>query len=492
MSREGRVRLFGAFIEPQGIHAVEYARESGGIAVLRHLSDQSRVSGMADGGERLAALIGAGNGARTSVSAVIRGFGSGYQIMVLPPAPRDILRPIVRRELARLFPDIDNPRADFVIEGVVDRRQRARNNSGAAPQEILAAAVPERAAQAFADELAAKEMDLDHLTVLPQVLHKLYQRSDGSGEPTAVLLSLPGGPIIGFFHERRLHLIAEPPFGIDMDESGEIQTILEQLERGTLYLRQQFRGAEVSRLLVAADSAQEERLIGLLQSELAITVAPLALGGGAPAVLAAVGAVLDSDSASSLNLSPTAVSPEELAERSKQRRGLFAGSAIAALALIWALFNVFNALRWGGEVDSLAARARARSTSLASMRSVVDERQKNAQAYTFLESLIADRGRLQRNLRAVARTMPPGVRLEDFELVRAGEEWRGAVGGLATGSSGAEVLLAVDRFFRNLPREMPLRDLLLSQLEDLEPSATQPRGGIKFRFTFTAIPERQP
>ncbi|MBA3467407.1 MAG: hypothetical protein H0T21_08350, partial [Gemmatimonadaceae bacterium] len=144
MSGNGRVRLFGAFIEPQGIHAVEYEREANGISVLRHLADESRVSGMADGGERLATLIGAGDGSRTSVSAAIRGFGSGYQIMMLPHAAPDILRPIVRRELARLYPDIDNPRVDFVLGGEIDRRRRERADAGAAPLELLAAAVPER------------------------------------------------------------------------------------------------------------------------------------------------------------------------------------------------------------------------------------------------------------------------------------------------------------------------------------------------------------
>lgn len=492
MSRNGRVRLFGAFIEPQGIHAVEYAREANGISVLRHLADESRVSGMADGGERLATLIGAGDGSRTSVSAAIRGFGSGYQIMMLPHAAPDILRPIVRRELARLYPDIDNPRVDFVLGGEIDRRRRERADAGAAPLELLAAAVPERAVQAFAEELAARDMDLDHLTVLPQVLQRLYQRSESGFEPTAVLLYLPGGPILGFFHERQLRLTVEPPFGIDMDEAAEVQTILEQVERGALYLRQQFRGAEVNRLLVSAHPDDQERIVGLLQSQLEIAVAPLAPGAGSPAALAALGAVLDADAPSSLNLSPTAVLPEEVAAQTTRRRVLIAAVALASLALIWALFNVVDALRWSSKVDALATQARARSGALTSMRGVVDERQKNAQAYTFLESLVADRTRLQRNLRAVARTTPPGVRLEELDLTRAGEEWQGGVGGMATGSSGADVLLAVDRFFRYLPREMPLRNLLLTQLEDVEPSDKQRLPGMRFRFTFTAIPNAQP
>jgi hypothetical protein len=171
---------------------------------------------------------------------------------------------------------------------------------------------------------------------------------------------------------------------------------------------------------------------------------------------------------------------------------MIAGVVLASLALIWALFNVVDALRWSSKVDALSTQARARSGALTSMRGVVGERQKNAQAYAFLESLIADRTRLQRNLRAVARTTPPGVRLEELDLTRAGEEWQGGVGGMATGSSGADVLLAVDRFFRYLPREMPLRDLLLTQLEDVETSDKQRLPGMKFRFTFTAIPNAQP
>src|SRR5207247_1892752 len=113
------------------------------------------------------------------------------------------------------------------------------------------------AVSAFGDELAAAGIELEHLTPLPQVIQRLYQQSDGSPKPTACYVELPGGPLIAFFHENQLRLVVEPPIGGDTSVALQGENLIEHLDRGNLYLRQQFRGVELGRLLIATDPGRE-------------------------------------------------------------------------------------------------------------------------------------------------------------------------------------------------------------------------------------------
>jgi hypothetical protein len=169
---------FAAFVEPSGIYVVEYRREREGISLVRHHADASRVAGLADAGERIAAAIKAMGPLPARLSAVMRGFGSTYQIMMLPPAEPEVLGAVVRRELARLNPEMDTPRVDYVLGGQIDRRRRNRPEGGAPQREVLVGAAPELALSAFGGELAAAGVELEHLTLLPQVMQRLYERAD--------------------------------------------------------------------------------------------------------------------------------------------------------------------------------------------------------------------------------------------------------------------------------------------------------------------------
>ncbi len=260
MTRNG-TRQFGAFVEPNGIYLVEYKREREGVLILHQHSDPRRVARLADAGERLAAAIQTGGAVDSQLSVAMRGFGSVYQIMVLPAAKPSVLCPVVRREVARLNPEIENPRVNYVMHGEVERRKRARPGTGTLPRELLAAAAPETALSAFGEELSSAGVQLTHLTVLPQVVQRLYQQTDFSNAPTACYIGLESGPLLAFFHDGQLRLIAEPPFEPDEDLASRTRGIVEHLERGKLYLRQKFRGVELNRLLVAVDAPQEAPLL---------------------------------------------------------------------------------------------------------------------------------------------------------------------------------------------------------------------------------------
>jgi hypothetical protein len=478
--------LFGAFVEPAGIYVVEYRRERDGISLMRHRADTNRVIGFADAGERLAAVIKAMGPPPMRLSAVMRGFGSTYQIMMLPPAEPAVLGAVVRRELARLNPEMDAPRIDYVLGGQIDRRRRERPEGGMPQREVLVGAAPEIALSAFGEELSLAGIELEHLTLLPQVMQRLYERADASPAPTACFVDLPGGPVIAFFHESQLRLVVEPPVRRDEDLATRIQVLSEHVDRGNLFLRQQFRGAELSRLLIAVKQEEGSDFLDALRASLHLPVENFPGPVTEPSALVCLGAVLDAEAEKGLNLSPFAESPAEKSERARRRAVGIAGAGLSALAVVWAIFSVMTTLSLSGKVDANRKLAAERVTTLAPLRVVAAERQKNAQSQAYLQSLRAGEGQIQEFVRGLVRATPPGVQLTSVSLGKNGAEWNVALAGNGYGETGADVLLGIDRLYHAIPREMTVHDLLVTELTDLP--SDQFGAGMKFTMTYVLSP----
>lgn len=482
---------FGGFIEPSGIFLVEYERERSGISIIRQHYDDHRVIGLAEAGERVGAIIKSFGlpGARFSCS--VRGFGSNYQIMMLPPAEPAVLGAVVRREVLRLNPEMDSPRVDYVLGGEVDRRKRIRPEGGIPQQEVFVGAAPELAVAAFGEELSAAGIELDHLTLLPQVIQRLYERVDGSHQPTACFVDLPGGPVIAFFNERQLRLVVEPPVAGEQDIPSRVQNLAEHLDRGNLYLRQQFRGVELARLLIATEPADEAEFIELLKEQVRFPVERFPGPVPEPGALVSLGAVLDGEADRGLNLSPFAESPLVQAEREKKQYILIGAMVVCALAILWAAFSAAQTISLSKRVAADQRVAQERVNTLAPLRVVASQRQQTAQSLAYLNGQRIDRENTQQFLRALGRATPPGVQLQSVSLQRNGGEWNVNVAGSAFGNTGADVLLGIDRFYHSLPREMALHDLVLADLID----ATSDRFAAEMKFTVTFVlspPARTP
>ncbi|MDQ6718215.1 MAG: hypothetical protein M3Z17_07700 [Gemmatimonadota bacterium] len=477
---------FGAYIEPAGIQLVEYQRERNGISIVRQHSDDRRLLGLAEAGERVGAIIKSFGLPRARLSAAVRGFGSSYQIMMLPPAEPAVLGAVVRREVARLNPEMESPRVDYVLGGEIDRRKRIRPEGGIPQQEVFVGAAPELAVSAFGEELSAASVELDHLTLLPQVIQRLYERVDGSHQPTACFVDLPGGPVIAFFNERQLRLVVEPPVAGEQDIASRVQNLAEHLERGNLYLRQQFRGVELTRLLIATEPDEEAEYLERLKETLRYTVERFPGPVPEPGALVSLGAVLDGEAQQGLNLSPFAESPLVRAEKAKKQYISLGGMIVCAVAILWAVFSVAQTLTLSKRVVADQRIAQERMNTLAPLRVVASQRQQNAQSVTYLNALEADRANTQRFLRALGRATPPGVRLQSVTFQRNGAEWNVSIAGGAFGNTGADVLLGIDRFYHSLPRELALHDLVLADLNDAPPD---PFGAaMKFTVTFVLSP----
>ena len=478
---------FAAFVEPAGVYLIEYRRDRDGITVVKRQSDNRRILGLAEAGERVATLIKGSGAAQSKLAAAVRGFGSTYQIMMLPPAEPAVLGAVVRRELARINPEMEAPRVDYVLGGQIDRRLRTRPEGGTPQREVLVGAAPELALSAFAEEVALGGAELTHLTVLPQVLQRLYERADASTVPTACYVDLPGGPIIAFFHEAQLRLVVEPPISGDDDIPARVQTLAEHLDRGNLFLRQQFRGVELNRLLICVDQNESSDLISALRDRLHFPVENFPGPVSEPSALICLGAILDGEAEKGLNLSPFAESAEDKTARQRRTSVTIAASIVAAAAILWAIFSVASTLRLSAKVENNRKIAVERMSTLAPLRVVAAERQKNAQSLAYLEAVRANESQVQDVLRALVRATPPGIQLTNLTIDRSGTEWSASLAGTAFGDSGADVLLAIDRLFHAIPREMTVHDLLLTELSDLP--TDQFGAGMKFSMTFVVSPQ---
>lgn len=466
-----------------GLCLVEYARAPEGVHIIDQHVVSGRIASPADAADGLARAMQLERGEGARLAMAIRGFGSEYLIVMLPPADDEVLRPVVGRELARVYPDLEQPVYEFAREGFVDQRIRERPAQPGQPrQELLVGAVPGETARALSDELRARGISLDLLTVLPRALQQLYSEIGDASEPTGVVLMLPGAPLIGFFQDGKLRFVAEPPSGLDTTPEEELQTVLVQLERGSLYLRQNFRGAEMGRVLVSADSSRHPALIASLTEKLGIDVREFGTEVNAPEPLIALGAVRDAEAQSPINLSPLAES-RAVRERHAMERTLMLGAdVLVALAILWAVSSVWSLKQLSGRVATSAAQVQRVAPQLDSMRGVAEARRDYVREAAYLESLAADRAGIQRVLAAIAATTRSDVQLEEMKLTRNGATWATDVVAVSTGPSTASALFGVDRFYRTLPATIALAD---RQLVDLVDISAQARGSTALRFHIT-------
>lgn len=471
-----------------GACLVEYAREPEGVHIIDQHFVSGRIASPADAADRLALAMQLDRAEGARLAMAIRGFGSEYLIVMLPPADDEVLRPVVGRELARVYPDLEQPVYEFARGGSVDRRIRERPAQHGQPrQELLVGAVPGEMARALSDELRAHGISLDHLTVLPQALRQLYSEIDDASEPTGVVLMLPGGPLIGFFQDAELRFVVEPPLTLDTTPEEELETVLEQLERGSLYLRQTFRGAEMGRVLVSADPSRHPALMASLAKKLGIVVREFGTGVNAPEPLIALGAVRDAEGQSLINLSPLAESRAVRERRAKERTFMLGADVLVALAILWAISSVWSLKQLSARVATRAAQVQHAAPQVSSMRAVAEARRDYIREATYLDSLAADRAGVRRVLAAIAATPRSDVQLEEMKLTRNGASWAADVVAVSTGTSTASALFGVDRFYRALPATIALADRQLVDLVDISAKA----GGstaLRFHITFSFNP----
>lgn len=497
-------KRFGALIDPERIYVIHYVRKPGGVEITDHMSVARGMRTVEEASDALVELIRpmAGRG-EAQVAAAIRGFGITYQLLTLPPAGADVLAPIIDREMRRLYPDIEDPLVGFALGGNIDRRtgrptpvstkkglpeRRSSTSTGETlPLEILAAAAPRHVIDTVADTLGRAGIRLEHLTVVPQAMARLYREVNGSPDPAALTIMLQGSPVIGVFQGGDVRFISEPPSSDEALASVDVQTVIDQVGRARMYLRQHFRGADIDRIFVSADPADQAHVDAVLNAALNVEVIPLAPAMGPPAAIAALGSVLNAETGSEMVLYPSPADLRREAAKTRMRTWTVAAAAVCAIAILVAAFMTVNAARAGGELREARARADAQMARIAPAMGVIGERRANMERTAAMDAHFSRRQHLARLINGIRLAQPPNVNLGSATLTRVAGGWRVEITGTAMGSTGADVLEGVAEFSRELPARVPLQAFTLDSFEYAGESGDM-SGNFKVSFTTTGAP----
>ena len=473
---KGTNRRFGALIDPDRVYVIEYVRQAAGVEIVDHMSVARSMPSIEEATGALVDLLRSSSGrGEAQLTAAIRGFGISYHLLTLPPAGADVLAPIIDREMRRLFPDIEDPLVGFAVGGHIDRRtgmpatdnrrkvpeRRSPAGGEVLPLEILAAAAPRHVVNTVAESLQLAGIRLDHLTVVPQAMARLYREVNGSPDPAALAIMLQGSPVIGVFQGGDVRFISEPPPSEEGISAVDIQTVIDQVGRARMYLRQHFRGADIDRIFVAAEPADQAHVDAVLNAALNVDVVPLAPAMGPPAAIAALGSVLNAETGADMVLYPSPKELRRVVQRSRARTWTLAAAAICGLAITLAVFMTVTAARAAGELRRERAAADTQMARIAPAMGVIAERRANMDRTAAMAAHVSARQQLARVITGIRLAQPPNVELGSASISRVPEGWRVSISGTALGPAGADVLEGVAEFQRELPARIPLQQFSL-------------------------------
>jgi len=458
-------RAFGAFLAHDGVCLVEYQRDRMGARVVGQWADAGRSASLDEAIERLVRLLAARGAKNGRLAIAIEQFGVQHHVMMLPDAPNEILEPIVRREVQRAF-GLADPAVAFTRGRVAQPRSTPASGTKADPRQTFIAAAPRSAVDTLRMRLAGRGIEIEAVTVVPKAIHSLYEATGAALEPTAVLVCLEGGPHLAFFLDGRLELAVDPPIALE-GERASVSMVLDQVERGAVYFRQQFRGAVATRVLLAARPDEYDALASALEQRLAARVKPLFAGAASPEGVVAMGAVIEAHHSAPLDLFPHPASLESRVRAAlRGPNGVVAAMAsMAAAAGIWAAVQVSGFASAHMSADRARVAARMSISATAPMRLVAERRVDAVRKIEFVENSERERAVLSRSLREVAARVPDGVRFDSLRVSRTTAGWVAGISGQASGATAAQAVGGIDSFYRAIRARQEVSQVTLDQFE---------------------------
>ncbi len=489
------IRRFGALIAFDGVCLVEYHAERTGTRILEHWMDRGRSTSIDEALDRLLALLASRNVTRAKIAIAVEQFGVFHHVMTLPGAADEVLQPVIRREVQRVF-GVPDPVIAFTRSEPDEPKQRDTND--AAPRQVFIGGAPRDVVDALRDKLTPQHIEIEIATVVPKAIHSLYEATGGALEPTAVLVCLEGGPHLAFFLGGRLELAIDPPIALE-GERPPVSMILDQVDRGVVYFRQQFRGATATRLLLSAPDDEYDELGAALEQRLGVRVKPLFAGATSPEVAVAMGAVLEAQRQTPLDLFPHA--PTVVKRVGAMLRGpnaiAAAAATAAAIAGMWAVLQFTTLAGARSELATVQKAIAAGVPAVEPMRLVAERRADFARQMAFLRGAHDERRMLTTTLQALAEGLPAGVRFDSVRVSRTPTGWSAAIGGQSAGGSAAQAVRGFDTFYQSVRSRpgiaVPTLDHFdypaAAAVEDSTHSASAAPVVIQFHLSFSMAPK---
>lgn len=475
-------KRLAAVLTPTGAHLIRYRRRRGRLEVVRYRGEVTPRAGVEEAAKALAELIEAEGGRGVCVALGLAGFGSCHHLLSLPPAAPELLEPIVHREMRRFYPGLFEeegaPYIDFVAAA------DPGEGSEGTLRDLLVAGLPRSTVEAVRRALAPLGSVLEHVTVVPAAVANLFDAFVGRTETAALALVADGYSALGFFHEGGLRLFTEPPMRSGL--AGADVVVAEQVDRGALYLRQQFRGARLRAVHLSASPAERPAILTTLQASDDVAVRQLA-PGEEPAALLALGVALNAEDERALNLLPHGMRPPSRSERLTRMVGSIAAGVVIVAVSWWALMGVraeaVAAERFRNHQDTLVPRAAA----FARIEPVVRERQAHATRSELLHRLIEERERIPELLWPL-QAAGTAVQMQSFNLARTADGWQGRLVGQVESWSSADAAAIVEALQRELARSLPPGAVTLGDLAyGTDSRGGQPSAGVAVRFRMSLV-----
>ncbi|MFI5230227.1 MAG: hypothetical protein ACHQWU_14225, partial [Gemmatimonadales bacterium] len=280
----------------------------------------------------------------------------------------------------------------------------------------------------------------------------------------------------------------EPPAALANAHPLDPDLVLEQVERGTVYLRQQFRGAEARRLLLAAPATMQESLGQQLEERFGLRVQALMPRIASPEATVAMGAVLEAESEHALDIYPH---PPTLFERARTSlrgaQGLATAAAAAALiAGLWATLQITGVHSAERDVQSLRDQINTSLPALAPIRGVVERRAAYSERIDIAERVRTERAVLTGQLAALAMTAPASVHFDSLSVTRTPNGWTVSVAGETSSNSAAESVDALNQFYEALRSRAGVTSPSLDQFDypvrTLADSTARADANVKIQF----------
>lgn len=458
MSLTGRSRVVGAYVCPRGVFAIEGKRAGGGIEIERTFEEPVVLESAVEAADRVIDVLRTAGITRADVALVLRGFGVVHHVLQMPPAKDEMLAPIIEREVRRLEPQL----GESVVSWISLPSLEAGGPEGGPQRSVLSAAAPSDVVRLFEQRLRAAGYRLVHLTALPVAMQRLLEEFDAGTDSTALVAPLPDGAFLGFCLNGGLRLIVEPPLPAGVEH--EVAALAEEVELGAMFVRQQFHGAQIERVVVVGSNASLTDAESVLTERVHVPAQRLGVLDLSPAALAALGALLDAQSPSPLALGGTSRKRSEARARSTLETMSLAAVVLLVLVGAWTITETVRARRAADALQTARRHIEQDSFGLTRLRSTAGQRRLVRDAVAAVRLVVTDRIQLQEALTEIATTVQFPVRLDTVRLARARGGWLAVLSGDIHGVTNTRAVQSLNDLYRELPERLTVDSLKLDQL----------------------------
>jgi len=477
MSFIRRAPLVGAYVCPRGVFTIECKRSRGSLEIARALEIPMPLESTGAAADHLVQVLRSARIARGHVAIAIRGFGVVHHVLQLPPASDEMLAPIIERELRRLEPELGRAAISWTplppMEG---------GTEGPPQRSLLTVGAPTEVVTAFEERLEAAGFALDHLTALPGAMERLLEEFASGTESTALVAPLPDGAFLGFSLNAGLRLVLEPPLAVDGDHDAA--AIAEEVELGVIFVRQQFRGAQIERVALVGSKESSADAASALSERLHIPVVSLGVEDLSTASFAALGAILDAKAARPLSLGGATRKSGATGPLSMLQSISIAAVLLLVLLGAWTITETVRAQRAANSLQAARRQIEQDSFGLGPLKSTADQRKLMRDAVNTIRIAARDQVELQESLSNIAAVFGLRAQIDTLRLDRRAGRWRTVVAGSVAGPTNARAVQALNDLYRELPARVLADSMHLDQLAYADSSSGEGGSVVRFQMSF--------